>query len=196
MGGPAITAVVLAGGQSRRMGADKADLMVDGQTVLERTVRGFIEVGVPVWVAGRARPADWPVDLDARFVPDDEPGAGPAAGLASAWRRVDGAVCTVPCDAPRLDAAALRWLLAAGAEGGVLWLDGRPQHAVVVWPSRARALLLAHVDAGRRSLAGAVEAASLPSLNPPAAHADAFRQANTPEEWAALVGRPVAGSRR
>ena len=74
-----MTVVILAGGQSRRMGRDKLCLTLEGETLLQRALRRWGEVfpGVLVSVAG---PEKFP-ELGQRRVFDRFPGAGPLAGL-------------------------------------------------------------------------------------------------------------------
>jgi molybdopterin-guanine dinucleotide biosynthesis protein A len=74
-----MTVVILAGGQSRRMGRDKLQLTLGGERMLDRALRRFgaIFPRVLVSVAG---PEKFP-ELGDRRVFDAYPGAGPMAGL-------------------------------------------------------------------------------------------------------------------
>ena len=98
--------VVLAGGESRRMGRDKRTLSLDGETLLQRNVsflRGvFPMVGVSVRSADQA-PADLPAGVV--VVPDEAPGS-PLAGLASVLARFREPVFAMAADlvAPSHDA--------------------------------------------------------------------------------------------
>ena len=79
-------AVILAGGQGRRLGGrDKPALLVGGRTLLDRALDAVS--GVPVVVVGppRALPAG------VFRVAEDPPGGGPAAAVAAGLRRVAGA---------------------------------------------------------------------------------------------------------
>ena len=110
--------VVLAGGQSSRMGKDKALLKLsNGRTLLEQAQRVFAALrppeGVellPTLVSG-TRPGG---------VPDRVPTAGPLGGLQAIARhleqkklRCDG-LLVMPVDMPLLSPALLRQLCAAG----------------------------------------------------------------------------------
>ena len=68
---------VLTGGVSRRMGTDKADVEISGATLLERVATAVAEVSDRVVVLGEEREGyeSWP---------DQAPGSGPLAGLATA----------------------------------------------------------------------------------------------------------------
>ena len=72
--------VLLAGGESRRMGRDKRGLRLGGETLLQRNL-AFLERPLPRWSACRVRSADQaPADLPAGRRRDPRRGAGLAAG--------------------------------------------------------------------------------------------------------------------
>ncbi len=74
-----MTVVILAGGQSRRMGRDKLQLTLAGETLLARAVRRYSEV-FPRVLVSVAGPEKFP-ELGQKRVFDVFPGAGPLAGL-------------------------------------------------------------------------------------------------------------------
>ena len=74
-----MTVVILAGGQSRRMGRDKLRLTLGGETLLARAIRRYSEV-FPCVLVSVAGPEKFP-ELGDRRVFDRYPGAGPLAGL-------------------------------------------------------------------------------------------------------------------
>jgi len=99
--------LVLAGGRSRRMGRDKAQLPIAGSTLLDWQKRRFGTLGLRVYHSGPGG------ILDAR---SDYP--GPLAGMAAAVRAYPdiAAWLVVPVDMPGLDPERLRPLLASMAE--------------------------------------------------------------------------------
>lgn len=108
------TGIVLAGGQSQRMGSDKAFLVVEGRTLVERALDVLRRVCVETTIVAN--------DLEAyaRFgspvVPDSLPDFGPLAGLhagLSAMRTELGLVVAV--DMPFLNAALLGAMIDAAA---------------------------------------------------------------------------------
>ena len=116
LGARTITAIVLAGGESRRFGSDKAEAFVDGSTMLERAVRLAGEVADEVVLAGRGYEAS-PV----RGVADDTslPCGGPPRGVASALRASNGDLIVVlPVDMPYLSRAQLEPLVEAAERAG------------------------------------------------------------------------------
>jgi len=76
------TALILAGGDSRRMGRDKAALTLGGSSLLQRAIQAMRAIFPTVLVSVRApRP-----DIDALQVLDGLPDAGPLAGLCAGLR--------------------------------------------------------------------------------------------------------------
>ena len=134
-------ALLLAGGESRRMGRDKAAIEIEGETMLARTARLAADACDDVFVSVRSAGAvdalrrQWPVIEDA---PD---GSGPLAGILGALRaRPDVDWLVLACDLPKLDAATLAALLsAAKAAPDALAVamqserDGTPEPLCAVW---------------------------------------------------------------
>ena len=104
-------AVLLAGGRSRRMGRDKAELTIGGEPMLIRLsfqLAAFDERLLSV-------ASDSIQSLPGfRTVRDQYPGAGPMAGLHAALTATAAeALLTVPCDLPNFTAEAAQVLLSA-----------------------------------------------------------------------------------
>lgn len=100
-----VTAVVLAGGESRRFGSDKLSAVVDGMTLLDQALDGLPSDWLVV-VVGPERLVRRPV----QFVREEPPGGGPAAGMVTGLRAALTAggeqVVVLPGDAPRAGHAA------------------------------------------------------------------------------------------
>lgn len=95
-----VLGAILAGGESRRFGSDKAAALVDGVPMLDRIAAALAGQVATVVVCGGPRPGYV-------HVPDrPAPGLGPLGGLAGALHhaRAGGydAVLTVACDVPDL----------------------------------------------------------------------------------------------
>ncbi len=93
-----MTVVILAGGQSRRMGRDKLRLTLEGETLLQRAVRRYGEV-FPRVLVSVAGPEKFP-ELGDRRVFDVFPGAGPLAGLHAGLLRAGEEVFLTGADMP------------------------------------------------------------------------------------------------
>ena len=91
-----IEAVLLTGGASRRMGEDKAALLVDGEPLGHRTARVLAEAGYPVTVLG-AEPLE-----GHGFQRDASPHEGPLTALRR-FKPTAEAVFVAACDMPVFD---------------------------------------------------------------------------------------------
>jgi molybdopterin-guanine dinucleotide biosynthesis protein A len=122
----ATAGILLTGGRSRRLGVDKARLVLDGETLADRAARRLAAVCSPVVEAGDGVSA-----LPARR--EEPAGAGPLAALAAAgaWLRErghGGPAILLAVDLPRVDEPFLRWLRdRPGEPTTVLRVDGRLQ---------------------------------------------------------------------
>lgn len=127
---------ILAGGRSKRMGADKALIDLGGAPMIASVAAALNEAGCRVLVIGRD---DHPAGLHS--VPDSPSGRrGPVAGLATALRIAGGApVVLVGVDQPFLRPATIAGLLgAAGGDAVVPIANGRRQPTCAVyWPNCA-----------------------------------------------------------
>ncbi len=192
-----LSALVLAGGASRRMGRDKARLMVRGRPLIAHIVTRLQSVAQEVLVVSR-----WPhtyAFVGVACVPDVLPGEGPLAGLWSgalvaAGRYVAPVACDMPFVNPALLAAMVEALEGdAGLEGIVPIQDQQehPLHGVyrrdAVLRAGARALreghralraLWAHMNVARWRRDRWQE------WDP---DGRAFWNLNTPEDWKRLL---------
>ncbi len=103
-----IHVAVLAGGQSRRMGRDKALLQLGGQTLIERVLAAAHPLGYPRVIIGH--PATY-AHLGLSVHPDHSPGLGPLGGLYTALSTISTPVLLLACDLPFLTPAFLRHLV-------------------------------------------------------------------------------------
>ena len=112
---PRASAVVLAGGDSRRMGRDKSLLSIAGKPMIAHIVdrlRGLFDD----IVIGGGRPNDYDF-LGLEVVPDRAAGQGPLMGIASALDRTKNDLnFVIACDIPDFELGFIS-RLAAQAEG-------------------------------------------------------------------------------
>ncbi|MFZ5723093.1 MAG: molybdenum cofactor guanylyltransferase [Pseudomonadota bacterium] len=178
-------AVLLAGGESRRMGTPKALLDFHGRPLWQHLHERLLAAGCErVLVSGH-----FPQDIPGA-IPDLTPGTGPLGGIAAVVAALGpartGTLLVTPVDLPLLDVPVLRNLLTQHPEAAAM------HYATHALPARYRldaafraalAACLADPDPRRRSmqsLAATLQAAVLPL---DAAAAAALVNANTPEEW-------------
>lgn len=175
-------AVILCGGESSRMGRDKASLPFGpNETMLQRIIRivGEVVAAENTVIAAGLGQAMPQLPSGVRVLYDELEGAGPlpalAAGLRSLGVSVEAAFVT-GCDAPLLQPDVICFLLAkfslankAGVVDAVVPSVGDFLHplAAVYAPHAAQALQSAY-ESGRRSLHGALSSEGLSVLHVPA----------------------------
>lgn len=122
-----VSAIVLAGGFSSRMGQDKAALRLDGKTLLERTAEMLQALGIgEVLISGHI---DCPPGTT--FVPDVYPHRGPLSGIHAGLLAMHSpCALVVPVDMPLLEGGTLRRLIAAHGPAPITVLSGEPMPGV------------------------------------------------------------------
>ena len=104
--------MILAGGQSLRLGTDKSLLQLNGQSLLARTVHKLTALSDDVVVVTNKPESYEHLALETRFVPDEEPGAGALMGVYSGLKAVvHDSAFAVACDMPFLSIPLLRYML-------------------------------------------------------------------------------------
>jgi molybdopterin-guanine dinucleotide biosynthesis protein A len=192
----AVSGIILAGGRSSRMGRDKASLVLDGETLLQRTARALSGAADEL-VLVRAPEQTLPnVDAGVPVVEAADPveGQGPLVGIAAGLEAARAPVALiVAVDMPFLEPALLR-LLAARVSGDHRWVvplaEGRPQPLCSAIARDALPIVREHIAAGDRApmaMARDLGALRLPeeewSRADPGGHS--FINVNTPEEFEA-----------
>lgn len=134
MGSDGLTAAILVGGQSRRMGTNKALLTIDpnGPTVVETVARKLGAVANEVVLVG-SETAEYAF-LDLPQIADMVAGTGVLGGIYSALAATSRPyVLVVACDLPFLNVSLLRYMAACPRDYDVLVpiLDqAQPLHAI------------------------------------------------------------------
>lgn len=149
-----VAGAVLAAGAGTRMGQPKASLVVDGASLLDRTVRTLLEGGcAPVYAVVRDGVEAVGADSIVNLTP--ERGQRSSLELAVRAARDAEALAVVLVDVPGLTPAAVRTVLAGWRPGriAVATSGGRRAHPTVMAPDLWReAVALADVDEGARAL--------------------------------------------
>jgi molybdopterin-guanine dinucleotide biosynthesis protein A len=187
---PRFSGAVLCGGRSRRMGRDKALIPVGGTPMVVRVAEALWVAGARD-VVGVGREAGALTALRLATMPDGQPGAGPAAGIATAlaWAAGDELVMVVGCDLVAPSPTAIGATLAALAQNPTAGVavpvsGGRTHWHHAAWRPSAEPALERALKAGERSVGGVVAAAGLAVVGvdgiDPAALADADVPADLP----------------
>ena len=161
VGKSAITAVILAGGQSRRLGRDKAVEPFAGEPLIRRVIRRASEAvsahHVVVVVADQDRAAELPLDDDHLVAVDVFPDCGSLGGIYTGlnasptqWSLVTA------CDMPFLSAPLLSHLasLRDGFDAVVPVVDGRPEPTHALYTRRCLPPIEARLRAGQLKISG------------------------------------------
>lgn len=128
-----VTGVLLAGGNSRRMGEDKRYLVVGEQTLLERGLAVLRSIFQEVLVViAQDSP---PLNVDARVVRDLVPDCGSLGGLYTGLTQATTPyIFVVACDMPFLDPAVITQFTSRRADADIVMakLSARlhPMHAL------------------------------------------------------------------
>ena len=112
-----VTAFVLAGGKSARMGREKATLELGGRTLLERALKLASSVAAEALIVGpRAE-----LELHGRVVEDVYPDQGPLSGIhAALWASPTELSLILAVDTPFLEARFLQYLMEQARESGAV----------------------------------------------------------------------------
>ena len=151
---------VLAGGESSRMGREKALLDIGGEAAIVRAARLVESVtGDKATVIGESAAIR---ALGLQTVGDDWPGAGPLGGIATALRvsRAPWSL-VVACDLPYLTKAWLEFLVAravASEADAVLAMNTRGAEPLsAMYHERAEAAIRSALTLGTRKVTDALE---------------------------------------
>ncbi len=185
---PRIYGVVLAGGQSRRMGTDKARLRLYGQSLLARSV-ALLEASGCTTVVVSGQPGLYP---EFPCIADAYPDLGPVGGMVSVLNAMveipeGAAVVVMPVDVPWLSASILRKLLSTAVGHGGCMVADNPLPLVLLKTAALDArcadaeAALSHGQAW--SVRRFIEPLALQTCVPDKAMAQALFNVNSPSAW-------------
>jgi molybdopterin-guanine dinucleotide biosynthesis protein A len=174
--------LVLAGGESRRMGRPKAWLEVGNTTLLryvvERLAPAFSEVMVSF-----AEPEQLEEPVPYRIVFDRKRSTGPLAGLeAGLLAARNEVIFAVACDMPYVtqEVAQIAVAAARGCDAAIPRFDGRPEPVCGAYKRTALPFITGALNSGRlktADIAVELDVTWLEGLDP-----GAFRSLNTPQD--------------
>jgi molybdenum cofactor guanylyltransferase len=183
--------LVLTGGRSMRMGADKAGLRIAGRTQLEHAMALLAPRVARAFVSMRADQRADALRAPFEQIEDSGESSGPIAGISAALERhPEHAWLVLACDLPLLDAATLDRLVHSRAPHRLATAfrsshDGLPEPLCAVYEPASRVALAAYIAAGRDCPRKFLMSADVELLDEP--NPRALDNANTPEEHAAAV---------
>ncbi len=183
-------AVILAGGEGRRLGGDKPLTLLAGRTLLDRAI-AFARTWSDVVAVSLREPGQYPLPDDIPALLDQQ-GEGPLAGVESALRfaheRGLEAALTIPCDVPFAPADLAGKLCDALSPnaGAALATSGGVLHpACALWKCTALEALPDYRSTGRSSLKDFAAHIGFATAEWPCEPFDPFFNINTPTDLAA-----------
>ncbi|MBI2705299.1 MAG: molybdenum cofactor guanylyltransferase [Actinobacteria bacterium] len=157
-----LSAIILTGGTSERMGADKAFLEIDGTPLVVRVAAALQRAGAVETIAvGGDLERLHALGIDARA--DNHPGEGPLGGLLTGLAAIGTDIAFVTaCDHPALDPRLLRALAEQADRPGALVVvpvaDDTRQVLAALFHTGCAEVLAARFAAGERSIRSALDA--------------------------------------
>ena len=180
------TMIILAGGMSRRMGCNKADLLLGTHSFLETQVQKGIALGArEILVSGYQGS-----QTGFRTVADRLPNHGPLAGLEACLRTAACETCLVlSVDTPLVPESELQQLLnfsrSAGSPITITKCGNREQPLAGIYHRSLADSMLQELTEGKGSVFAFLNTVGY-AVYESSAPAHLFSNVNTPEEYAAL----------
>ena len=138
-----LSAVLLAGGESRRMGEDKATLLFQGKQLWQIQLDLLRKLEpAEILVSARTNPAWRPADV--QFVPDAFPSRGPLSGLVASLDRINTShLLALAIDMPFMTDKYLTFLCSQiePRRGVIAKIDERFEPLAAIYPREALANL-------------------------------------------------------
>ena len=167
------SALILAGGQSSRMGRDKALLQLNGQSLLAHMQQLALNSGATEVLISRNQPG---------FIADAESAQqqGPLAGILAALQHCSGSqLLVLPVDTPLLTVTSLQRLL-QHANGAACYFSDNPLPCVLPVTQALSPLISAQLRTGQRSVHALLRLLNAKSLAAPNTE---LLNTNTPADW-------------
>jgi molybdenum cofactor guanylyltransferase len=133
------SAVLLAGGKSRRMGQDKSTILFRDAPLWQIQLDVLRKLQLQeLFISAQTDPPWRPADIE--FVPDDQPSRGPLSGIAAALSRINsGHLLVLAIDMPFMTESYLRTLCQKAERGlGVVpIIENRAEPLAAIYPRDA-----------------------------------------------------------
>ena len=200
MNGAPLRGLVLAGGRSRRMAADKALIDYGAGTQLDRAMQLLESQGIEAFVSVRPDQTAEPARARHPQVVDRLVDAGPSAGILAALAHEPGAAWLVlACDLPFVDAGTLRTLIRGRDASRVATAfrsahDALPEPLCAIFEPAALDALSEAVGAGRTCPRAFLRRSDVALLDLPSP--EALDNVNTPDERRAAAATLDASAAR
>jgi molybdenum cofactor guanylyltransferase len=183
-----ISAVLLAGGESRRMGKDKTTLLLRGKPLWQIQLERLRKLEpTEIFVSARTDPVWRPADV--QFVADDSPSRGPLSGVAASLAQIRTThLLALAMDMPFMTEKYLKFLcnLITPGRGVIAKVDERFEPLAAIYPQEALPNLqsaLSGTDFSLQTVTGHLAAAGKLRVMPVTTHEKKlFRNVNEPAD--------------
>jgi len=176
------SALILAGGQSSRMGRDKALLQLNGQSLLQHMQQLALDSGAVEVLVSRNLPG---------FIADNTPQQGPLAGILAALQHCSGSqLLVLPVDTPLLTVTSVQRLL-QHANGTACHFSDNPLPCVLPVTPALSPLISAQLRTGQRSVHALLRLLNAKSLAAPNTE---LLNTNTPADWQHCLSLLTSGT--
>ena len=182
-----LTGVILAGGQSRRMGFNKADAEIEGETMLIRMVEKLKEITSTILVSTGTTP--YP-NISLPQISDVYPECGPLGGIYSVLKVSNTPLnLIVSCDIPLVSISLLKYIVTRASESDSLITvpvdhEGQIHMTCAVYDKQVLPLLAKQIEACAFKMKDLLDFVSVEYVNisreHPLYHEHAFMNVNKP----------------
>ncbi len=187
---PPLSALILVGGKSVRMGSDKSRLVYHGKPQYEYVASLAEKAGLTPYFSCRSDQSSF-FEERGKVVADVFLGMGPYGAILSAFREQPcHAWLVVACDLPLLDLETLEELIKKRdplkcATAFKSPHDGLPEPLITIWEPRSYEILLTYLSKGITCPRKVLILEKTPLLEP--SYPDALSNVNRPEEFEATL---------
>jgi molybdopterin-guanine dinucleotide biosynthesis protein A len=185
---PNVTGIVLAGGQSRRMGYNKAEAMMHGRSMLLLMIDKLSSITPTILVSSGELTYR---DIKYRQIPDVYPDCGPLGGIYSVLKASTTSLnLVVACDLPLVKAQFLAWIIEKAASNNALITvpvneKGQPEMLCAVYHKDILPIMEQQIKLKAfklKNLIDLVPSATIKiSIDHPLYNEHAFKNVNSPE---------------
>lgn len=186
--------IVLAGGESKRMGRDKTILQFEGQSLVERMVRFLSPICQNILISSNSKLHE---GLGYEVIADEIPSKGPIGGIYSCLKKTGCLYNMVlPADVPLLSTELIRFLIEnAHPEkiSAVVSPTGFVEPLCAIYPKTILPALWDFIESGNNKLIDFLKAEKFHPVQLSEDHSfyhpKLLMNINTPDEFEKLVGK-------
>jgi molybdopterin-guanine dinucleotide biosynthesis protein A len=179
-----LAGLILAGGESSRMGIPKHELIFHNQRQDVHLFKLLQKYLTKVYISGTLRQHE---DSDMKLISDQFDFRSPLNGILSALNEIKTtALLVLPADMPEIDQLAIELLISGrNVQKHVTCFYNPaipgPEPLFAIWEPSVKKLMQDYVIEGKRSVKGLIEQVSVELLEPP--NDKIFTNINTREEY-------------